>query len=168
MSRDIASVESFRIVTEDDQASLLSSRRPIVILKRRDDVVISPSIAPGNNTIGVMLPYTPLHYLLFSDSPDEPSEFPALVMTSGNISEEPIVTANQEAWERLAPVADYFLFHNRDIYMRTDDSVVRTFAGKERVLRRSRGYVPYPIDLAIPMRELLACGGELQAMEILE
>ena len=94
-----------------------------------------------------MLPYTPLHYLLFSDSPDEPSRFPALVMTSGNLSEEPIVISNDEAWQRLRGVADWFLFHNRDIYMRADDSVVRTFEGSERVLRRSRGYVPQPLDL---------------------
>lgn len=162
MSRDIASVESFCVFGETDRASLLSSRRPIVILPRRADASISGSIAPGNNTIGVMLPYTPLHYLLFSDSPDEPSEFPALVMTSGNISEEPIVISNEDAWQRLAPVADCFLFHNRDIYMRADDSVVRTFAGKERVLRRSRGYVPHPVDLGISLEEILACGGELK------
>jgi hydrogenase maturation protein HypF len=162
MSRDIASVESYCIVTHDDRATLLSSRRPIVILRRRDDARVSPSIAPANNTIGVMLPYTPLHYLLFSDSPSDPSEFPALVMTSGNLSDEPIVMSNEDAWERLAPVADCFLFHNRDIYMRTDDSVVRTFAGKERVLRRSRGYVPHPVDLGMPLTEILACGGELK------
>ena len=109
-----------------------------------------------------MLPYTPLHYLLFSDSPDEPSQFRALVMTSGNISEEPIVTSNEEAWERLREVADWFVFHNRDIYMRADDSVVRVFEGRERVLRRSRGYVPHPIDLGIELQEILACGAELK------
>jgi hydrogenase maturation protein HypF len=109
-----------------------------------------------------MLPYTPLHYLLFSDSPEDPSEFTALVMTSGNISEEPIVTCNEEAWQRLESVADWFLFHNRDIYMRADDSVVRVFQGSERMLRRARGYVPHPVDLGIEMRELLACGAELK------
>ena len=80
---------------------------------------------------------------------DEPPEFTALVMTSGNISEEPIVISNEEAWEQLAQVADWFLFHNRDIYMRVDDSVARTFRGSPRVLRRSRGYVPRPIDLGM-------------------
>ena len=85
-----------------------------------------------------MLPYTPLHYLLFSDAPTDHSQFAALVMTSGNLSEEPIVISNEEAWQQLEPVADRFLFHNRDIYMRTDDSVVRTFADRERVMRRSR------------------------------
>ncbi len=162
MARDLESVESFCMVTDTDRAALLSPRRPIVVLRRRPGANISPAVAPGNNTIGVMLPYTPLHYLLFSDSPNDPPEFTALVMTSGNISEEPIVTSNEEAWERLQPVSDWFVFHNRDIYMRTDDSVVRTFEGRERVLRRSRGYVPHPVDLGVPLSEILACGAELK------
>ena len=162
MARDISAVESFCVVTDADRVALQSPRRPIVILQRRPDANLSRDLAPGNDTLGVMLPYTPLHYLLFSDSPDDPSQFPALVMTSGNFSEEPIVTANEEAWQRLGSVADWFLFHNRDIYMRADDSVVRTFQGRERVMRRSRGYVPQPVDLATPLRELLACGAELK------
>jgi hydrogenase maturation protein HypF len=104
-----------------------------------------------------MLPYTPLHHLLF-----ECAAFDALVMTSGNISEEPIVVDNREARERIGGVADWFLTHNRDIYMRTDDSVVRTFEGRERVLRRSRGYAPQTLDLGRAVPELLACGGELK------
>ncbi len=162
MARGLAEVEKFCIVTEADRTSLQSPRRPIVILERRPESNLSRSIAPGNDSIGVMLPYTPLHYLLFSDSPTEPSQFAALVMTSGNLSEEPIVISNEEAWQRLEPVADWFLFHNRDIYMRADDSVVRTFEGHERVLRRSRGYVPQAIDLGAPMQDLLACGAELK------
>ena len=162
MARDMAAVELFCLATEADRVALPSLRRPIVILKRRPDADVSRAIAPGNESIGVMLPYTPLHYLLFSDSAEEPAEFPALVMTSGNLSEEPIVTANGEAWERLQHVADWFLFHNRDIYMRADDSVVRTFQGRERVLRRSRGYVPQAVDLGMPLQELLACGAELK------
>jgi hydrogenase maturation protein HypF len=162
MARDIEAVEKFCIVTAADRLALESPRRPIVILERLPEANLSRSIAPGNDSIGVMLPYTPLHYLLFSNSPTEPSQFSALVMTSGNLSEEPIVISNEEAWKQLEPVADWFLFHNRDIYMRTDDSVVRTFAGRERVLRRSRGYVPQPIDLGIPLHELLACGAELK------
>ena len=162
MARDIAAVESFCVVTEADRVALQGPRRPIVILKRRPDANLSPAIAPGNDSVGVMLPYTPLHYLLFSDSPEGPPQFPALVMTSGNLSEEPIVTSNQEAWQRLQSVADWYLFHNRDIYMRADDSVVRTFHGRECVLRRSRGYVPRPVDLGIPLQELLACGAELK------
>jgi hydrogenase maturation protein HypF len=162
MARDLATVESFCVVSETERAALLSPRRPIVILRRHHDAKISAAVAPGNDTIGVMLPYTPLHYLLFSDSQDDPPEFTVLVMTSGNISEEPIVTSNEEAWARLQPVADWFVFHNRDIYMRTDDSVVRTLEGRERVLRRSRGYVPHPVDLGIPLNEILACGAELK------
>ena len=104
-----------------------------------------------------MLPYTPLHHLLFADAP-----YDALVMTSGNLSEEPIVVSNDEALARLAGVADWFLLHNRDIYMRTDDSVVRTFEGRERLLRRSRGYAPEVMDLGRSVPELLACGGELK------
>ncbi|MEY2414557.1 MAG: hydrogenase maturation protein HypF [Acidobacteriaceae bacterium] len=162
MSRDIESVERFCLVSDDDRQALLSPRRPIVILPRRSEANFSPAVAPGNNTLGVMLPYTPLHYLLFSDSPGKASEFLALVMTSGNISEEPIVTANEEALTRLAPVADWFLLHNRGISMRVDDSVVRAFEKQERLLRRSRGFVPNPIDLGMPCAEILACGAELK------
>jgi hydrogenase maturation protein HypF len=162
MARDTAAVETFCDVTPEERDSLVSPKRPIVILQRRSDTDLPADIAPGNNSIGVMLPYTPLHYLLFSDSPDESSQFRALVMTSGNISEEPIVTSNEEAWERLREVADWFVFHNRDIYMRADDSVVRVFENRERALRRSRGYVPHPVDLGIELQEVLACGAELK------
>ena len=162
MARDVAAAESFCILSDAERTALLSPRRPIVVLRRRPDTTISAAVAPGNNSLGVMLPYTPLHYLLFSDSPDDPPQFTALVMTSGNLSEEPIVISNEEAWQRLQPVADWFVFHNRDIYMRTDDSVVRIFEGRERVLRRSRGYVPHPVDLGVSLREILACGAELK------
>ncbi|HTT63100.1 MAG TPA: carbamoyltransferase HypF [Bryobacteraceae bacterium] len=157
MARDLAAVAGFCVVSDADRRALSSPRRPIVILPRRADSDISAAVAPGNNTIGVMLPYTPLHHLLFTDAP-----YDALVMTSGNMSEEPIVTANEEALARLRPLADWFLLHNRDIYMRADDSVVRTFEGKERVLRRSRGFVPQAIDLGMEVAETLACGGELK------
>jgi hydrogenase maturation protein HypF len=162
MARDLATVERFCLVTEADRRALLSIRRPIVLLPRHRGSRISSAVAPGNDTLGVMLPYTPLHYLLFGDSSDTPAAFTALVMTSGNLSEEPIVTHNQEAWTRLHPLADRFLLHNRDIHTRVDDSVVRTFEGKERVLRRARGYAPYPIDLGRPVTEILACGPELK------
>ena len=157
MARDLAAVEAFCAVSDDDRRALVSPRRPIVILPRRADSGISAAVAPGNNTIGVMLPYTPLHHLLFSGAP-----YDALVMTSGNLSEEPIVTSNEEALDRLRPLADWFLLHDRDIYMRADDSVVRTFEGVERVLRRSRGFVPRAIDLGMEVAEILACGGELK------
>jgi hydrogenase maturation protein HypF len=162
MVPDITSVERFCVVDDAARRSLQSPRRPIVILPRRPDCGLTADLAPGNNTLGVMLPYTPLHYLLFGDSLDAPPEFSALVMTSGNLSEEPIVTGNREAAMRLGKVADAFLFHNRDIHTRVDDSVVRIFEGRERVLRRSRGYAPYPVSLSFPVSEILACGAELK------
>ena len=162
MVRDLATARRVCELTAEDEAALLSPRRPIVVLTRRPGVELAPSIAPGDNTLGVMLPYTPLHYLLFSDSPEIDSEWTALVMTSGNLSEEPIVVANQEAMLQLGGVADWFLLHNRDIATRVDDSVVRTFEGRERVLRRARGFVPQTIDLGVELEEVLAFGGELK------
>jgi hydrogenase maturation protein HypF len=162
MTRDFAAVKLLCEVSSGDEAALLHLRRPIVIMPRNATAPIASGIAPGNNTVGVMLPYTPLHYLLFSDSPDQASEFPALVMTSGNLSEEPIVVSNSEAMRRLDGIVDWFLLHNREIAMRVDDSVVRTFEGRERVLRRSRGYVPHAIDLGRAVSELVAFGGELK------
>jgi hydrogenase maturation protein HypF len=162
MARDLVSVRKVCAVSAEDEAALLDVRRPIVVLPRLADAAVSAEVAPGNDTLGVMLPYTPLHYLLFSDSPDTPSDYTALVMTSGNLSEEPIVTSNAEALRQLSGVADWFLLHNRDIATRLDDSVVRTFEGGQRVLRRSRGFVPQTIDLDIEMHEVLAYGAELK------
>jgi hydrogenase maturation protein HypF len=157
MARDLAAIEEVCEVSDADRAALASPRSPIVVLPRKAISALPEAIAPGNRTIGIMLPYTPLHHLLFADAP-----YALLVMTSGNLSEEPIVVSNAEAQQRLAGVADSFLLHNRDIYMRVDDSVVRTFEGTERVLRRSRGYAPLTMDLGRAVPELLACGGELK------
>ncbi|MFN7992778.1 MAG: carbamoyltransferase HypF [Bryobacteraceae bacterium] len=157
MARDLAAIEGFCEISGDDRRALESPRRSIVILPRRADGGISAAVAPGNRTLAVMLPYTPLHYLLF-----EGAVYDVLVMTSGNLSEEPIVISNEEALSRLGPLADWFLVHDRDIYMRTDDSVVRTFEGRERVLRRSRGFVPQAIELGMEVPGILACGGELK------
>jgi hydrogenase maturation protein HypF len=162
MVRDLEAARRLCELSAEDEAALLSPRRPIVILPRRPGARLAAGIAPGDNTLGVMLPYTPLHYLLFSDSPEVASEYAALVMTSGNLSEEPIVIGNQEALLHLGDVADWFLLHNRDIATRVDDSVVRIFEGRERVLRRSRGFVPQTIDLGMEMEEVLAFGGELK------
>jgi hydrogenase maturation protein HypF len=162
MARDLSEVERFCVVSDQDRKTLTSPRRPIVIMPRRSGSDIAECVAPDNRTLGVMLPYTPLHYLLFGGSADEPAEFTALVMTSGNFSEEPIVISNAQADDRLQPIADWFLFHDRDIYMRVDDSVLRNFEGQERVLRRARGYVPEVIDLGGLVREILACGAELK------
>jgi hydrogenase maturation protein HypF len=157
MAADLASVERFAELTDADRRALEGPRRPIVIVRRREDATLSPGIAPGNRTVGVMLPYTPLHHLLF-----EAPGFLALVMTSGNLSEEPIVSRNEEVGPRLHALCDFFLLHNRKIQTRVDDSVVRCFEGKDRVLRRSRGYAPHPIDLGRPLRQVLAVGGELK------
>jgi hydrogenase maturation protein HypF len=162
MVRDLAAARRLCELSPEDELSLASARKPIVILPRLQEAKLAAGIAPGDNTLGVMLPYTPLHYLLFSDSPDNDSEWTALVMTSGNLSEEPIVTTNQEAMLQLGAVADWFLLHNRDIATRVDDSVVRTFEGRERVLRRARGFVPQAIDLGTALEEVLAFGGELK------
>lgn len=138
-------------------AELLSSpQRPILVLPRRPDAGVAPSVAPGQRTLGVMLPYTPLHHLLLRESP------PALVMTSGNRSEEPIVRDNQEALERLRGIADWFLVHDREIYVRCDDSVARPWSHGVVLLRRARGYAPLPIELPGEGRPVLACGGQLK------
>ena len=156
MVPDVAAAEKLCFISEGERAALTSIRRPIVILARRPDAPVSQALAPGNNTLGVMLPYTPLHHLLFDES------LSVLVMTSANLSEEPIVTGNREAVARLQSIADGFLFHNRDIHTRVDDSVARVFAGGERILRRSRGYAPHPVTLNFPVAEILACGAELK------
>ena len=162
MARGIEQIRQFCRVSDEERAALLSSRRPIVILERRPDATLPSDVAPGNNTVGFMLPYTPLHHLLFGDGPRADAEFAALVMTSGNISEEPIVSRNEEVETRLYGLADHFLFHNRPIRTRVDDSVLRVFAGGTRLLRRSRGYAPHPVDLGIPVAQVLATGGELK------
>jgi len=163
MVRDVAMAEQVVLVEESDRRALLNPRRPIVLMPRRSDSPVSPAVAPGNNYLGVMLPYTPLHHLLFGSAPVGEPDFIALVMTSGNLSEEPIVSRNPEARPRLHSLADVFLMHNRDIQTRVDDSVVRTFEGRERVIRRSRGYAPQPIDLDRNMAEILACGAQLKS-----
>ena len=161
MVRNLEAARDICVVDDRAARALSGPRHAIVILPRcegaglGEGIGLPEGIAPGNPTLGVMLPYTPLHHLLFSGAP-----FAALVMTSGNLSEEPIVVDNHDARERLGGVADWFLVHNRDIYMRADDSVVRIFEGEERVMRRSRGYTPQTLDLGRELPELLACGGE--------
>ncbi|MFL6142083.1 MAG: carbamoyltransferase HypF [Labedaea sp.] len=146
------------VAIEPTAAKLLESRRrPIVLLPRHPGAAVAPSVAPGNRALGVMLPYTPLHHLLL-DAVAAP-----IVLTSGNVSDEPIAYRDEDARERLAGIADALLAHDRPIHIRTDDSVVRPFRGRESVLRRSRGYVPEPVTLrwALP-RPVLACGAELK------
>lgn len=183
MMPDLETVERHCFVSEAERALLLSPARPIVLLLRRPESGIVREVAPGQNTLGVMLPYTPLHHLLFSDPNLQPStsNLQPLVMTSGNLSEEPIATDNDEARRRLSSLTDAFLMHDRDIYIRCDDSVVRVFVlaedrqsstanrqssivNRQSVypLRRSRGYAPFPVKLPWEVPPLLAVGPELK------
>ncbi len=156
MSGDIESVRQFALLDQENEVLLQSRQRPIVLLEKKKDYALAGSVSPKNCTVGVMLPYTPLHYLLVKD------HFTALVMTSGNLSEEPIAIDNTDAFDRLRDIADYFLVHDRDIYLRSDDSVLRIVDNKQRFLRRSRGYVPVPIFLKKRLKPILACGAELK------
>ena len=156
MMRDMAKVRSFCDVSDGEFAALTSAEAPIVLLKKRKSCMLAPSVAPGNDRLGVMLPSTPLHTLLFEESLD------ALVMTSANFSEEPIVNENDEALSRLQGIADILLLHNRPIYLKCDDSVTIHLAGELRQIRRSRGYVPAPILLREGGPTVLGTGGELK------
>jgi len=136
---------------------LQSIQRPIVLLPKKLPSMIPDEVAPSNRYLGLLLPYTPLHYMLLAEG-----GFKALVMTSGNLSEEPIAIDNCEAVTRLSSLADYLLVHNRDILLRCDDSVVRVAGGVTRHLRRSRGFVPVPVFLKDEQPSVLAVGGELK------
>jgi hydrogenase maturation protein HypF len=157
MVPDLQAAETICELDGAGQAVLQSAQRPIVLLRKRVPNIIPEEVAPFNRYLGIFLPYTPLHHLLFAAG-----SFAALVMTSGNLSEEPIAIDNQEAVERLSGLADYFLVHNRDILLRCDDSVVRVAGGVARHLRRSRGFVPVPIFLKDDVPQVLAVGGELK------
>ncbi|MBW3623653.1 MAG: carbamoyltransferase HypF, partial [Armatimonadetes bacterium] len=172
MSRDIDTVRAFCEVNGMEERLLSSPQRPIVLLRRRmgefrsygqDPVEIAEAVAPGNCYLGVMLPYTPLHHLLLEAFADGDGAPRALVMTSGNVSDEPIVYRDGDALDRLGRIADLFLIHDRKIEARCDDSVVRVTGGREMPIRRSRGYAPQPILLAIEFSEpVLACGAHLK------
>jgi hydrogenase maturation protein HypF len=154
MVRDVAAARSLVDLGPGDEALLTGPARPIVLAPRVAGAAVAPSVAPGLPELGLMLPYSPLHHLLLADVGAP------LVMTSGNVSDEPIAFRDDDARERLAAIADLFLVHDRPIHTRTDDSVIRRGA----VIRRSRGYVPDSIDLPLPTeRPLLACGAELKS-----
>lgn len=174
MMPDIETIEQHCFVSNVEKELLTSPARPIVLLKKKPESTIVEEVSPKQDWLGVMLPYTPLHYLLFNNS-----LFTALVMTSGNLSEEPIATGNDEARERIAKLADAFLMHDRDIHIRCDDSVVRVLEigrlGNGKLvsnsqstdlpiypLRRSRGYSPFPLKLPFDVPSLLATGSELK------
>jgi len=158
MSPDIPTVQSFGEVADYEEEALLSRNRPIVILKKNKDYYLSPHVAPDLHNLGVMLPYSALHHLLFSYT-----DSPAYIMTSANMPGEPMLTQNQEIISKLDSVADYYLLHNREIVNRCDDSVVRFRGGDLAFIRRSRGYVPEPYDFSSISTDLnvLALGPEI-------
>ncbi|MFO7682849.1 MAG: carbamoyltransferase HypF, partial [Chloroflexota bacterium] len=187
MALDGAAVHQFAHLSATEETLLTSKERPILLLRKKEGSPLSELVAPGNNYIGVMLPYTPLHYLLLagdrfavdseqftvnSDPTPATRHSPPfiLVMTSGNYADEPIVKDNDEARAQLAQLADAFLLHNRDIHARADDSVVRLLHNSQFTIhnsllpiRRSRGYAPFPVKLPHPLPVTLAVGGELKA-----
>jgi hydrogenase maturation protein HypF len=158
MVPDLAWAGRLGLLEAADARLLQSPHRPIVMVRRRPFAPLATSVAPANRFIGLMLPYTPLHHLLCHhlNAP--------FVLTSGNVSDEPIAYRDEEAFARLAPIADFFLAHDRPIHVRVDDSVTRTFRGVPILVRRARGYAPRPIRLPRPAaRPVLACGAELKA-----
>lgn len=158
MADAVEVIKKYCAVSETEERLLLSAQRPVVLLARRDVSGVPRAVAPGVNTLGFMLPYTPLHHLLL-EGLDRP-----LVMTSGNVSDEPICYEDGDARERLQRIADYLLLHDRRIHMRTDDTVARVVGGREMVLRRSRGHAPAPVCTSFEFaREILACGAELKS-----
>ncbi|HVU45714.1 MAG TPA: carbamoyltransferase HypF, partial [Terracidiphilus sp.] len=157
MVPDLNAAEELCYISTNECAALQSLQRPIVLLCRREDCEIPEQVAPFSRELGLFMPYTPLHHLLFAKG-----GFSALVMTSGNASEEPIAIDNDEARERLGALADFFLVHNRDILLRCDDSVVRVAGNRATPLRRSRGFTPSPVFLHKEVPSILAVGGELK------
>jgi hydrogenase maturation protein HypF len=157
MVRDLAHADRLALLTEAERELLSSPERPVVLVRRAAETALADEIAPASPLLGLMLAYTPLHHLLLAAA-GRP-----LVMTSGNLSEEPIAYRNREAAERLANIADVFLFHDREIGAPCDDSVARVIGGAPMIIRRARGYVPRPVRVAHPFDEpILAVGGQLK------
>jgi hydrogenase maturation protein HypF len=156
--RDLDAAERLAWISPRERELLVSPARPIVLLARRDDGGVAGAVAPDSALLGVMLPHAPLHHLLARDVGGP------LVMTSGNVSDEPIAFDDDDALERLAPIADFALTHDRPIHASCDDSVVRVIAGVPTPVRRSRGYAPsaLPLDFDVP-RPTLAVGGQLKS-----
>ncbi len=158
MVPDVAAARSLADLLPAEEAALAGARRPIVLVRRRPDAALARAVAPGNRSVGLMLPYTPLHHLLCR------SVGAPFVLTSGNVSDEPIAYRDEDAFERLAGIADAFLTHDRPIQVRTDDSVVRVLRGRAVPIRRSRGHAPAPLVLPGRVRRpILACGAELKS-----
>jgi hydrogenase maturation protein HypF len=159
MAYSIEAIEKQALVTPVERQLLTSRHQPIVLLQRKENATVAPENAPQQKRLGFMLPYTPLHLLLMEPDSDFPD---VLVMTSGNLSEEPIAYQDQDAQDRLTGLADGFLLHNRPIHTRTDDSVLTTVGDKPYFTRRSRGYAPDPIALHQDTAPILAVGAELK------
>ncbi|MGO9132799.1 MAG: carbamoyltransferase HypF [Methylovirgula sp.] len=160
MARDLDVIRPYVVLNDEEEAALKSAAAPIVLLDRRSDAALPEAVAPGVATFGFMLPYTPLHHLIFRRL-DRP-----IIMTSGNVSDEPQIIDDAEARAELAVIADFMLSHDRRIAVRMDDSVVRVSGGSLRLLRRARGFVPAPIALPEALRgaaPVLAMGGELKS-----
>jgi len=160
MSPDLEAVRSFADVSSEEEKLLVSWRKPIVVLRKSGDYYLSEWVSPGLDTVGVMLPYTGIHILLLRYCGE-----PALIMTSGNPSGLPMAISNEEALRLLGGIADFFLLHNRRIINRCDDSVVRLVDGMPILYRRSRGFVPSPIEIPMKMEEnqlVLSLGAELR------
>jgi hydrogenase maturation protein HypF len=157
MSPDVDAIRAFACVAMDEADLLATPARPIVLLRKADLFDLAEGIAPNNAFIGAMLPYAPLHHRILSDG-----AFTALVMTSANPHDEPIASGNDEAVRRLSGIADGFLVHDRDIVTRCDDSVAAVLAGRTRMIRRSRGYVPLPISMPVDGPPILAVGADLK------
>jgi len=160
MAPSLEKIRTFAIVTSAEETLLTSYRRPILLLRQSENYYLSKEIAPGLRNIGVFLPYSGIHYLLFQDH-----DFPALIMTSGNISNLPMAIERENVVKELNTLADMFLLHNRPIYQRVDDSVVRLVAGTPTIIRRSRGYVPEHIEIPFDTKdaEIMAVGPELHS-----
>ena len=158
MVSGVAAAEALCEVEPAERELLLSSRRPIVLLRKRKDIPIASEVAPGNPNLGVMLPYTPIHHILMKELGGTP-----VVMTSGNRSDEPIAYDDSDALKRLAGIADVFLVHDRPIHIRCDDSVTRCVGGVELPIRRSRGDAPLPMTLPFELpKTILAVGGQFK------
>lgn len=166
MAPDLDRVSRYCYSSSEEEALLMSEKRPIVLLKKRDPSLLPEQVSPNNDYLGFMLPYTPLHYLLFyyPEGSTIKCNFNALIMTSGNLSEEPIEKDNDAAIKRLSGIVDAFLLHDRDIFMRVDDSVLRINVANKGVFfhRRSRGFVPEPIDLHEDGPDVLGIGADLK------
>jgi len=162
MAADLETAQRYAWIDADEAALLAGRVRPIVLLRKRAGTNLAEQVAPGASSLGVMLPYTPLHELLFH-LPGEEATAPLLVMTSGNLSEEPISWRDDDALVRLAPLVDGFLLHDRPIHVPCDDSVVRLVQGQMLPIRRGRGYAPLPLAFPGEGPPLLAVGADLKS-----